>query len=182
MLTACKHVVTCGGRLNQYSRGSAAQIFVGLMDFFSSVLLSLAAADFHPRWCPSLPCLSHSSSKAGQIALWGGHSKGQKCLTPGSGFWHPNKGTEVGTWAGSIAWKKQGPGRGPLGWERHGRKVRLHNVSLESTDGSTPTTDPVWTWSQRSLCYKGFAKQLCIFKVFIITTFCKDFLQNFPVL
>lgn len=181
MLTACKHNGTCGGRLAQHSGTSTAQVFVGLVDF-SSVLLSSVAAEFHPKWHPSLSCLSHSSSKAGQIALWGGHPKGQMCLISGRSFWHPNKGAEAAIWAGSTAWKEQGPGRRPMGWERHGGNVRLHNVSLERTDGSTSTMEPVWTWSQRGLCYKGFAKQLCTFKVFIITTFCKDFLQNFPVL
>lgn len=40
------------------------------------------------------------------------------CLTPASSFWHPNKGTEAGIWAGSTAWKEQCPGRGPMRWER----------------------------------------------------------------
>lgn len=139
-------------------------------------------AGFYPKWCPSMSCLSHSSSKAGQVAPWGGRPKGQMHLTSGSSCWHPDKGTEVGIWAGSSAWKEQGPGRQPRGWKRHGGNARLHNVSVESTDGSTSTMEPVWSWSQRGLCYKGFAKQLCIFKVFIIKIFCEDFLQNCPVL
>lgn len=37
------------------------------------------------------------------------------CLTPGSCFWHPNKGTEAGIWAGSTAWKEQGQAGHPWG-------------------------------------------------------------------
>lgn len=166
-----------------------AQLLLGPRDFcFISPLLSFPlhfpvqlGAGFHSECCPMVSSLSWSSSKAGQVALWGGHPKGHMCLTSGRNCWHPDKEAEAGIWMSSSAWKEQGLSRGPGGWKRQGGNARHQKVSVERTGGSTSTEEPMQSWSQRGLCYEGFAKQLCIFKVFIIKIFCKGFLQNCPV-
>lgn len=133
VLPACKHMLvhvqrgwikTVGAQMLTWEL-NGAQVFVSPRDFcFISSLLSFLqcypihlAAKFHPQWCPSTSWLSHSSSKAGQVTLWGDRLKGQMCLTSRSGCWHPNKEAEEGIWAGSSAWKEQGPSRGPGGWK-----------------------------------------------------------------